>query len=340
MVSDEISGVVSRQSGGWAARVGRLRSLLLLLVLCLLSSSAFAQNAADRETARNLMDVGRAKYEAKDYASALEAFSAADKIMGVSSTGLWVGKTLVELGRLVEARDKLIAVTQLPVASSESDILTEAREEAGALQQGVAERIPTLEIELQGLQPGDQRKVWIDGRELAPELVELPVKVDPGKHLVVGTSPGYVDQRQKIEVGEGEKLKVVLVLERGANPTEEETDDGGAGVHPLVWIGFGTAGAGILVGAITGGLSLSAAADAKDGCVEQRCPVENQSDADSSTALAHVSTIGFVVAGVGAGLGVVGLFLSGDDDSESSEAAAVRLEPTLGLGVVGLQGRF
>ena len=44
-------------------------------------------------------------------------------------------------------------------------------------------------------------------------------------------------------------------------------------ISPLVYVGFGVAAAGLIVGAVTGGLALSAASDAKEGCdANNNCP--------------------------------------------------------------------
>src|SRR5690606_34610716 len=118
-----------------------------------------APSAADVETARNLMDVGRVKYDDGDYAGALESFQGADALVGVTSTGLWVGKALLKLGRLIEARDKLYQVSQIPPAPEENDVLREARSEASELQRALADRIPVMTLVIDGLAEGAQASV-------------------------------------------------------------------------------------------------------------------------------------------------------------------------------------
>src|SRR5436190_23509399 len=49
-------------------------------------------SAADKETARSLMDEGDRKFAAKDYKGALDAYQGAHAIMGVPTTGLEVAK--------------------------------------------------------------------------------------------------------------------------------------------------------------------------------------------------------------------------------------------------------
>src|SRR5262249_1001249 len=67
-------------------------------------SPAYAEpSAADRETARSLMNEGDAKFDAKNYAQALKAYQGAHAIMGLPSTGYAVARTQAALGQLVEA---------------------------------------------------------------------------------------------------------------------------------------------------------------------------------------------------------------------------------------------
>ena len=51
-----------------------------------------------------------------------------------------------------------------------------------------------------------------------------------------------------------------------------------------------------------------------------------------------VTTVGAAVTGVGAALSVVGLLMSGSDEGEASSTATI--EPTVGLGALGIRGSF
>ena len=64
-------------------------------------------NAADRETARELMQQGRDLRDKNDLKGALQRFKAADDIMHVPTTALPLAQVQADLGLLVEARDTL-----------------------------------------------------------------------------------------------------------------------------------------------------------------------------------------------------------------------------------------
>jgi hypothetical protein len=319
--------------------VSKLRAIIVcaaIAAVSLGSSVAYGQSAADRETARGLMDLGRNKYEEGDHAAALNAFAGADRIMRLTSTGLWVGKALIKLGRLVEARDKLIEVRRLPTDADGSSVLSIARDEAEKLQLDLADRIPQIEVRVSGLHPGAKADIHIGATAISLEALELPRKVNPGDHLITATSPGYGPLSVRVTAAESQRHKVELAfVQTGAVPTEDANHADSSPNIPM-WIAFGTAGLGVIVGTVTGAISLAAASSAKDGCNAEGadCPSANQGDADTSLATAHVSTTSFVVAALAGGLGLV--FLLTDEDT----ADEARLIPLVGPGALGLRGRF
>ncbi len=204
-------------------------------------------------------------------------------------------------------------------------------------------------------------KVTSDGQVLAESLDGRPIMVDPGAHKLRFERPGSPALEQQIVAREGEKnrrIDIKFQAETAATPpptatatgtapspdppppgpepaptTPDEADSGG--ISPLVWVGFGVAGVGLIVGGITGGLAMSEGSSLDDQCAGEGC---TQDDIDSGMAVAHVSTASFAVAGVGAAVGLVGLLMSGS--SEPEEAAGFQIEPIVGPGSLGLQGRF
>ncbi len=102
----------------------------------------------------------------------------------------------------------------------------------------------------------------------------------------------------------------------------------------LVISGYGLGVAGGVIGAITGAMSLSQTNDVKKDCGGNVCPPSEQSKIDSANALATISTVAFVVAGVGAAIGVTGTILF------FSTPGKTALRGTIGVGSLGLEGTF
>jgi hypothetical protein len=107
-----------------------------------------------------------------------------------------------------------------------------------------------------------------------------------------------------------------------------------------VYVAFGVAGAGLIVGGITGALAFSKAAD----CPNKVC--ETQSDLDSAKSMATISTVGFGVGIAGVAVGTI-LLLTGKNSSETASPRAkhqpapkLAVHPWFGVSSVGVTGSF
>lgn len=114
-------------------------------------------------------------------------------------------------------------------------------------------------------------------------------------------------------------------------------------ISPLVFAGFGVGAAGLIAGAVTGGLALSKAKDVHEVCPDNKCLYDNdraqiQADNDTAHVLANVSNVSLALGVVGVGVGIVGIFLSGGDKKPEPQAAALRVN--VGVGYLGLGGAF
>src|SRR5437867_2047283 len=139
-----------------------LSAVLTIQITTTLSGPARADpSAADKETARTSMREGDEKLAAKDYAGALKAYQTAHGIMKVPTTGLAVARAQVELHQLVEARDTLLDVSRMPKDLTETNAITKARDDAAALSAKIADRIPSVNINIEGLAAGATPSVTI-----------------------------------------------------------------------------------------------------------------------------------------------------------------------------------
>jgi hypothetical protein len=336
-----------RQARRWRA----VAALLTAAWLATQAPPALAQAArsepseADKDAARKLMDQGRAKEGAGDKAGALDAYLAADRIMGVPTTGLSVAEAALEMGKLVEARDVLLRVVRHPVSPSEPLPFAKARLEAKAMAAELDKRIPSLTLSVTGAAAGTVVTVTVDGVAVPAETLQFPRAVNPGKRQVVASAPGYRSARKSVTLAEGEQATLSLALEPGE---QDSPSTGGLtleGISPLFWVGLGVTVAGLGVGIPTGALAMSKSSDLKGVCDDDYgCPRSRKSEIDSMTALAHTSTVSFAVAGAGAVLGIVGLAALSDWGGEAPKAEPDGRTPTVsvlcGPGTLLVRGRF
>jgi tetratricopeptide (TPR) repeat protein len=307
-------------------------------------AQADGPSLADKETARQLFRDGDEKFRAGDYESALKAFAAADDIMRVPTTGLERARTLDRLSLLLEAAEHLQRIIRIPQAPEENVVQQQARDEARAMLEEVRARIPSLEVLVAGA--GDAEvKMLVDDVEVPPSAQGFPRKVDPGMHRVQVVAAGFKPAEKSIEVTEGRQEKLTLTLESAgggasvvdpwSNGQPDDADGGGNGYAIMMWTGFGVGAAGVIVGSITGAMSLAKRSDLEDKCGGAECPADLLKERDDALPIAHVSTAGFVIGGVGLALGTVGLVLN-----VRSDDSTVAVAPWIGPTSAGVRGSF
>jgi hypothetical protein len=342
----------------------RGRSLAWLLASMLVATAAHADpSAADRETARGLMQQGRELRAKNDEKGALKSFQAADAIMHVPSTGMEVARSQVALGQLVEARDTIAGIRRIPAKPSDPVPFKEARAKAEELDASLNGRVPALTIWVKGAADDETPEVSIDGEALPAGVLGLPRAVDAGHH-VVSVKSASGEAKQEIDVHEGEQKTVDLTLVAAATPVAAPPEEGSDEAEPeaappetrshkptvVTWAGVGLAGAGVIAGTVTGVLSLSKKSSLQRECANDVCGPSSYSDYDSAHSMATISTIGFIAAGVGAAVATVSLIVGHDVPAPepaanptappSPAAKRMTIVPIIGLGSAGFAGTF
>jgi hypothetical protein len=313
-----------------------LRSSLMLTLL-LGSSVAYAQpGPAQKETARALMAEGRDLRDQGDLQGALTHFSAADSIMGVPTTGFELAATQAQLGKLVEARDTLRRVLAIAPSLDDPPPFNEARAKARALDQQLLARIGTLQFEPSGVD-GDALEIKVDGESVPKAALNLPFRVNPGRHQIVARA-GDREVKRSVEAAETRTISVALVFQSTASkpaapsvaaepatpapPPPVAEPKRTSSLPMLAYVGGGVAAAGLVVGSIAGISAISHKNAAKKGCVDGSCPPSTWSDLDSARSMATISTVGFVVGAIGFAAGI-GAFLLDDKPSHREQAFVV-----------------
>jgi len=344
------------------------------LAALLAAPGAKAQvSAADRETARSMMQEGRDLREKGDLKGALQRFKTADDIMHVPTTSLEVARAQVALGQLIEALDTIAAIHKTPVLADDPAPFKDARNKADELDAQVEGKVPSLSITVTGAAEGETPAISVDGVSLPAAAASVPRKVDPGHHVVTARAASG-QAKEEVDVTEGEKKDVALVLVAGGGENPEgdnaQAEPGPEGPHkvhtpgPLTWGGIAVGGVGLIVGSITGLMTLSKASTVKSDCTTNMKCVNGPdiSALNSGNSLATVSTISFAIAGAGAVVAVVSLIVghkppgtapasappADPDAAPAGDAPApppaseshLHVTPWIGVGSAGLVGTF
>jgi hypothetical protein len=311
--------------------------------LLLATGSARAEpGSGRRELARQLMNRGNQLRAVQDFKGALDAFLAADEIMHVPTTGFEVARSEVQLGQLVEAHDLLMRVERISEQPNEPQAFKEARAYAHLLEVDIAPRIPKIRLRV----PSDVA-VTVDGESVPVAAFDIPYTVDPGKHVVVASAADGRTATQEVLVDEGAECDVVLALPPPSPPSPPPRTAPTATARPapssrrpLAWVAFGTAGAAVLVGGAAGIASWVRETSASARCNGNQCPPSTYGDIDAARTSASVSTISFVVAGIAAALGVVGVLTAPNEAGKARAPSAHSTTPSVGIGARGFTGTF
>ena len=144
-------------------------------------------------------------------------------------------------------------------------------------------------------------------------------------------------------------VKLTVLPEAVANDAEEtyaevtsmraevSTDDGSTR-KTLGYVSLAVGGAGLIAGTAFGFAARSTRDDLTAACIDDVCSESQRETYDRGKMQANISTAGFLIGGVGIGLGAV-LLLTGPKDQEK-EAAEAKVQPYVGPLSAGVQGRF
>jgi hypothetical protein len=312
------------------------------------SAPAFAQSAADYATARDLFLEGRNLRDAGKLQDALDKFKAANALVSTPITAIELGRTHELLNQYIEAREAYLSVARLKVDPQESDRARDARKEAPELAEKLRPKVPSLLIKIEA-PPTVTARATVDGSPVPSEALSQPRKLNPGKHAIVVVFENKADnkqaeQLQSIDLQPSQPGELIFKYDpasaKALGPAIPEKPASGASsglrIHPLSWAGFGVAAGGVILGSIGGGIALGKGSTLVNLCgKDTSCPPTSKAaveDAQSTgRTWATVSTISFIVAGVGIGAGVVGFFLpqgkSGPSTSSTPADAASTVSP-------------
>jgi hypothetical protein len=338
-----------------------LRSSLAALAVVAAASSAFAQSDADRATARQLGQNGEQALAAKDYKRAEDDFRRADSLIHAPTLVLGLARALAGEAKYVEAQEAYQRIIREGVAPGAPDAFKKALDAAKTEVQDVEPKIGGVTISVQAAGGGDVPNVKVTIDDVPVNAAALGVKrvANPGAHVVKASADGFKPATLNVTVPVGGAVDAPLTLEKDltvpATPASEpapatnapaaqpnapeqpaaSTSSGGGSILP--WIAFGVGGVGLGLGAVTGILAIGKHSDLSNSC-KPTCGPAQQSDLDSYHTLGTLSTVGFIVGGIGAAAGVALLLLQPKASEASSAAPSASL--FFGPGTVGAAGSF
>ncbi len=189
----------------------------------------------------------------------------------------------------------------------------------------------------------------VGAAEVAPAST-FEVDVDPGVHAFVLSVKGGPDVVANATLAPGSRTAIEL---RVAPPEETAPKPLIAGpavdVRPVdapnrvpAFVAFGIGAAALATGAVSGAVALG-----YRGPIETACTPGNDGACSSKRAAgntaADLATVSFITGGVAVGVGAILFITSGGKTSPGSSVQTARvpaIEPRVGWGTLGLEGRF
>ncbi|MBX3263797.1 MAG: hypothetical protein KIS78_13820 [Labilithrix sp.] len=301
----------------------------------LAARAAPAAPLTDEQVAQSLFETARALMERGDYARACPMLAESQRLDPGGGTLLNVALCHEGEGKLATAYFELNQAAAQAVKDGRKDREDIARQHLAEL----APRLPRLLVRVAAPHP-EGLAIQIDGAPANVAILDVPTPVDPGKHVVEVSAPGYETSRWEGESAPSVTSEVTVTLQPtatgspAARTPDVERPKRGTSARTYLFLGAG----GLAIGSIVFfALSTTARSAALEKCIPDRnfC-----SDDDGVGAVGRAR--GFAWASIGALgaaaiLGGVGLFVS---DGSSPAAATLSARPVAGGGALSFERRF
>lgn len=337
----------------------RLRTLGLLFfgLTWVVALPAYAQDtsAENIAAARSLGIQGVQLAEAGKCDEAIEKLQRAEALYHAPTILGRLGECQVHVGQIVLGTENLNKVVREQLAPSAPQAFRDAQARAKKALDAALPRIAHLTIDIE---PTDvDATVTVGGATVPKALIGAERPTDPGSHEVVATAPGYLTAKTQVSLSEGSRHAIKLKLEPDPNAvaaTPAETAPPTPPTPPpvappptvikkdntLAYVLLGVGGAGVVIGSITGMMAIQKKGELD--CPDDECRGADADKLGSAWTMATISTVGFGVGLVSAGVGTVLLFTGKSDEGAPSAKSQPSFEARgyVGIGTVGVTGKF
>ena len=281
------------------------RAVACAAVIAVSATAAEQARAGDAAAAREQVKLGYTLAQDGKCEEAIPHFVESLKLDAKAITLINLASCEEKTARLSDALGHWVEARARAQAEGNSAIEGEAEKRATALEP----RLAKLTIVLPAGHP--DATVLRDGVALGAASMNVPLPVNPGPHALVLQLKGFADTSQSVTLAEGESKRVALVIgapqKISSAPPPSAPITSESHVSPLVWVGFGVAFVGVAVGTVTGIAAFGRKSTVDTECPNDHCSSKGMDAVDSGRTFATISTIGFIVGGVGAAVGIYGL---------------------------------
>jgi hypothetical protein len=331
-----------------------LRVLALMLAVVSCTSSAFAVDATVRTKARDLVNDGVEEFEAGHFEVARVKFMDAAELVQAPTVAVWAARAHEKLGKLVEAAELYqLALVMKPNELWSGQTQQKAQKDASVALEALKQRIPTVRVEIPAT-AGTNVVIVIDDVMLPMSAPSLERQVNPGSHVVAAKRDGQILMQETIVLAEGDRrmlplrlpdrvshesdVRVGMVALRAGQIQPMRAPDASPSKwrRNLTWATLGVGAAGLTLGTVAGVVTIMKHSELRDdNCSDTTCRgLQFEGRVDSHNTWRAVSTVSYIVGGVGAAAGVTLMLLP------ASKETGPKIGIAVGPGAVAINGVF
>jgi hypothetical protein len=310
------------------------------------------------ERARGAFMLGASLAREGQWKDALAAFERAAEIRPHAVTTYNLGYVERALGRLTRAKVRLEAALREELMPEDrrlpGDLVVLARGYLAEIDEKLARvsitlRDADLAIAVDGRPleplPGKQGETGIlvagtapSGPPARPPRSSFLLLVDPGDHVFVTSTPGGGERTLHQDFASG--VRTILELGDPSKPAPKQSASGGRssrdeGTKPgsskttLMWTAYGIGALGVVAGSMFGLLAYDLDKTLEGSCLGKICDRSEESDVSRLDMYTWGANIGWIVAGLGAGVGTYFLLTRGSGSKDQTHGTVrVGLGPT------------
>jgi hypothetical protein len=300
---------------------------------------------AERATARKLAEDAYFALARRDYATAVDYYTRALALVHAPTLLRDLARAQVGLGLLVEAHENYSSILREGVEVGAPEPFRDALDDAQREIEPLAARLPWVTLSVTGA-PAAELRVSIDGQSVSAATLDVKRAINPGRHEIRASAPGYETATRSLVIQEGESVQLGLSLQAlAASPASTRNSglamvsmSGPAWRKPAAIGAFSLGGAGLALGGVAGVLALQKHNQLAHDCPGSVCDPALSGERSQYHRWGLISTLGFAAGGVGVGSGVVLLLI--EPSAARDDRAGVVVAPYCGLGEGGLKGSF
>jgi hypothetical protein len=306
----------------------------VLLAVLSFEGAAFAR---DPVAAEGLFQAGREALKREEWASACVSFAKSQELDPAAGTALNLALCEEKQGHIASAWQRLREAI---------DLLPPGDDRAPAARKRVAElepRVPHLTVLLgPGAPPGT--RVRRDDLDVDGALLGFPQPIDPGRHVVRVSAPGWAERVYDVTMSEAQRQDLVVVPGAQLPPSVASLN---TSRRTIGWVFSGIGATAIGLGAVTGLAVISRSHERQRLCPNDVCPTpqalaDARSVDSSGNVLSVVSTVAFAVGAVGLAAGLYFRLWPTKESSKEQDGAHVAVAPSVsrGAGSLSVSGSF